>query len=123
MKRFTDNLLVAYFLGHPIYVQEVPRHWCRLWIQASKLFYERTCHRSPLDRRVRFPELVFVTIAIAGPSNADNAETVELTWTHSKRYQHCPASTSVDATWPKKKRMTKEHLANRPGKGDMDSRI
>jgi len=35
---------------------------------------------------------------------------------------HCQASTSVDATWPQRKRTTKEHLEKRSG-GDVDSRM
>ena len=37
------------------------------------------------------------------------------------RWQHCQASTTVDATWPHRKRTT--NLEKRSGEGDVDSRI
>jgi len=55
----------------------------------------------------------------------DTIKKVDLAWTHEGallQWQHCRASTPVDATWLQRKR-TNNGLEKRPGEGEVDSRI
>jgi len=65
--------------------------------------------------------LQYISYRIRASNEQDTTIKRELAWAHSKkvRRQHCPASTPVDATWPQRKRTTKE---KRSGEGDVDSR-
>ncbi len=50
---------------------------------------------------------------------------VGLAWAHTEKkwWQHCQASTTVDATGRQKKRATKEHPEKRSGERNVDNRI